>query len=363
MRTTLMISGTALLVGMVCFAADDDQIAPKRIEKANARRAAKAAANAAEIPNAAPAEPAGAKASVKPNQPTPAAPLAAAPRSPDEDAIRQSHDAFVKAYGEGDAKSIAAHCTVDAEWVDESGNVSQGREAIEKSLTAYFAEHPSCKLELNIDSIRFISPGVAVEDGTTLIAHADGPASPEMHYTTVHVKADGQWLAASVRDHAPKKHKQHQTQLQQLEWLLGDWVDEGDDSIVTFSCQTVDNGNFLLRKFSVLIAGQEAMGGTQRIGWDPLTGKLKAWIFDSEGGHAEGTWHRDGDKWVLKSDGVTADGETASSTSIYTFVNEHTMTWQSVHHEIAGVQMPDSEVVRIVRQAPTPSPMIATETK
>ena len=90
----------------------------------------------------------------------------------------------------------------------------------------------------------------------------------------------------------------------------------------SISCQAVDNGNFLLRQFTVKIAGQEAMSGTQRIGWDPVTGKLRAWIFDSEGGYGEGTWHRDGDSWVLKTTGVTADGQTASGTSIYTLVSD-----------------------------------------
>jgi hypothetical protein len=66
---------------------------------------------------------------------------------------------------------------------------------------------------------------------------------------------------------------------------------------------------------------------------------------------------------VLKCTGVTADGQATSSTSIYTFVNPHTMTWQMVHHEIAGVQLPDSEVVTIVRQAPAPSPAIAADHK
>ena len=146
-----------------------------------------------------------------------------------------------------------------------------------------------------------------------------------------------------------------------MEWLLGDWVDEGEHSLVNFSCQSTDNGNFLNRKFTVVISGHEAMSGTQRIGWDPLTGKLRAWIFDSEGGYAEGIWHRDGDTWILKSTGVTADGQTASSTSIYTFVDAHTMTWQSVHHEVGGVQLPDTEIVTIVRQAPAPAPMIAGE--
>ena len=65
------------------------------------------------------------------------------------------------------------------------------------------------------------------------------------------------------------------------------------------------------------------------LGWDPVSGKLRAWIFDSEGGYGEGTWHRDGDSWVLKTTGVTADGQTASGTSIYTFVSD-------AHHDLAG---------------------------
>ena len=288
-------------------------------------------------------------------------PSVTAKQSADEVAVRQTGESFVKAYDAADAKAVAAHFTDDAEYVDELGNVFQGRQAIEDSLATFFTENPDCKLEMNIDSIRFISPGVAVEDGTTTITRKEGSDSFDSLYTAVHVKIDGNWLSASVRDHSPKNRRLHRSQLEQLGWLVGDWVDEGDDSIVIFSCKLVDHGNFLLRTFTIQVAGQEAMSGTQRIGFDPLTGKLRTWIFDSEGGYAEGTWHSDGDNWMLKSTGVTADGQPASSTSIYTFVNEHTMTWQSVDHEIAGVQQSDSEVVTIVRQAPSPVPEIAAD--
>ena len=346
MRTTLILSGAALLVGAICFAADE-KAGPKLVEKKTTPPAAKAVE----------------KSSTKAIEKTPASPPIPEKRSADEIAIRQTNESFVKAYEQANAKLVAAHFTANAEYVDELGNVSQGREAIEDSLKEFFAEHPACKLELNASTIRFISPGVAVEDGRTTIAHQENSATIESHYTTVHVKIDGKWLAASVRDHAPKDRKQHRAQLQQLGWLVGDWVDEGDDSIVHFACESVDKGNFLLRKFSIQVAGREAMSGTQRIGFDPLTGKLRAWIFDSEGAYSDGLWHRDGDNWVLKSIGVTADGQTASSTSIYSFVNEHTMTWQSVHHEIGGVQQPDSEVVTIVRKAPAPLPEIADDGK
>lgn len=304
------------------------------------------------------------KAGTLPEEKPPAAPpVVSKQQLADEEAIRQANSSFEKAYAEGDAKAAAAHFTPDAEYVDEQGNVFQGRTAIEETLTAFFAENPDCKLEFKVDTIRFISPGVAVEDGSTAITPPDTATAVESRYTAVHVKIDGKWLAASVRDHAPKDRRQHGAQLAQLDWLVGDWVDEGDDSLVMFSCQYADNGNFLVRNFTILVAGQEAMAGTQRIGWDPLTGKLRTWIFDSEGGYGEGLWHRNGDDWVLRLTGVTADGEPASSTSIYTRVNEDTMTWQSVDHEIGGVQLPDSELVTIVRQAPAPSPVVAADQK
>lgn len=285
--------------------------------------------------------------------------------SPDREAIRLVEDAFAKAYESGDAKAVAAFFTEDAEYVDETGAVFEGREAIESCLTAFFEENLGCKLKISPDSIRTISPGVVVQDGSTLATRSDGTAPVESRYTTIYVKQNGKWLVASVRDSVPRGLREHATQLQQLSWLSGDWVDEGDDCIISFSCKPVDNGNFLLRTFSVVVAGQEAMNGTQRIGWDPLTGKLRAWIFDSEGAYAEGLWHQDpeNNRWILKTTGVTADGETASSTSLYTFVNEHTMTWQSVDHEIAGIQQPDSEVITIVRHSPPPAPAVAVDAK
>ncbi len=284
---------------------------------------------------------------------------AAEKQSVDEQAIRQVDKMFAKAFDQGDAKTIATLFTDEAEYVDEGGNVFQGRAAIEKSMTSFFAEHPDCKLEQTIDTIRFISPGIAVEDGHTTVSHPEFSDAISSRYTTVYVKQDGKWLVASIRDHAPGNRKQHRTQLKQLDWLLGNWVDEADDTIIKFKCQSVDNGNFLIRDFTVLMAGKEVLQGTQRIGWDPLTGKLRTWIFDSEGSYGEGLWHQDGDQWVLKCTGVMPEGQSASSTSIYTAINDHTMTWQNVDHEIAGVRQPDSKVYTIVRQAPTPGAKIA----
>ena len=363
MRRIMVLTVCITALTVLRFGAAQEKTAPNPAVKVGASPATKVSPKAVEKPTAPRPEAVSTKPSVKPasQEPVPAS-STSDKDSPDEEAIRLTGETFVKAYCDANAKAIAAHFTTDAEYIDEQGNVHQGREAIEAAMTACLASNPGCQIEMNIDSIRFVSPGVAVEDGTTTATPSEGEGPVISRYTAIHVKTNGKWLAASVREHAPKDRRQHRAQLQQLAWLQGEWVDEDEDSVVIFSCATADNGNFLLRKFTIQVAGQEALSGSQRIGWDSLTGKLRTWIFDSEGGYGDGFWHRDGDRWVHKSTGVTADGQPASSTSIYTFVDEHTMTWQSVDHEIAGVQLPDSELVTIVRRAPLPQPADETLT-
>ncbi len=281
-------------------------------------------------------------------------PEGAVMQSTDEAAIRLTGESYVKAYCSGDATALAAHFTEDAEYVDEQSETHQGRDAIEEAMRVLFAERTGGQIELDIENLRMVSPGVAIEDGTTTFTSQDGTDRVQSQYTAVHVKTNGKWLAASVREHAPKDRRQHRTQLSQLGWLKGTWVEESDDSLVLFSCEEVADGNFFVRDFETHVGGRAGIGGNQRIGWDPLTAKLRTWIFESDGGYSDGFWHHDADCWSLKTTGVTANGQPVSSTSTYTYVNNHTMKWQSVDREVAGVTLPDSDEITIVRRAPIP---------
>jgi uncharacterized protein (TIGR02246 family) len=295
------------------------------------------------------------KVGAKSNTTTPAAkPAAPVNGKADEEAIRQAVTTYAKAYSKGDARGVAALFTADAEYVDDEGHVVQGRDAIEKTLADAFAETPGCQLEAIIESIRFIGPGAAVEDGTATVTPPKGGAPVNSRYTAVHLKSDGKWLIASVRDQAPAGGREHGEKVKDLAWLVGDWVDEGPDSVMLFSCRSSENGNYLLRDFTIKVAGHDAMNGSQRIGWDPQSRRLRTWTFDSEGGFSDGVWHRDEESWVLKSHGVTADGEPSSATSIFTYVNPHTMTWQATDVVIGGVRLPDTGVIQVVRKPPQP---------
>jgi hypothetical protein len=96
------------------------------------------------------------------------------------------------------------------------------------------------------------------------------------------------------------------------------------------------------------------MSGTHRIGWDPAEQKIRSWVFDSEGGFAQGLWARDDNRWVVKMTGVNREGKTASSTNITTKVGKDRMTWQSRDRIVGDDVLPDIEEIPIVRKPPMP---------
>lgn len=269
----------------------------------------------------------------------------------DEQEIRQLAQSYMKAYAEGDGKKLASHFTQDAEYVDEDGVVTLGRAALEEQLSANFAENPGETLKVKTESYRFISPVTAIVDGVTILTTTKG-TTLQSPFTAIFAKADGKWLIASVRDFKSKPHGSRSEQLKQFDWLLGDWIHEGDGSVINFSCRPIDNGNFLLREFTFKIQGRAVMSGSQRIGWDPVAGRFQAWTFDSEGGFGHGIWNRDGESWVLKTSGQSGDGKTASVTSVFTPVSPHMITWQNLEFVVDGEQLPATEVMKLVRKPP-----------
>ncbi len=303
---------------------------------------------------------AGASTTAAPNDDSPgrqgiaAKPLAAARMRPkDEKAIRQVVDAFVKDYNNHDAPAIAALFALDGMAVDEEGNAARGREAIEQVFATIFQKHPKTQIENVIESIRPVGPAEAVEDGATTIIHDRETPAEKSRYRVIHVKRDGKWQMASATD-LPKDAWGGESALKQLEGLIGDWVDESPDALVLTSYRWSDNHRFILGQFTVQIGGKPAMTGTHRIGWDPLKKTLRSWVFDSEGGFAEGLWSRDQNTWVAKLTGVTRNGEPASATRTITPVSKDRMILQTIDRVVGGEQMPDGEKILVVRRPPAP---------
>src|SRR5262245_8160989 len=113
--------------------------------------------------------------------------------SKDKAAVAKNAEAFVKAFGKGDAKALAGFWTPDGDFTDQEGKHLKGREAIEKAFAALFAENKGLKLHIHSHSLRFVTASVAIEDGVTAVISPDAAPS-RARYTIVHVKKDGQWF-------------------------------------------------------------------------------------------------------------------------------------------------------------------------
>jgi uncharacterized protein (TIGR02246 family) len=277
---------------------------------------------------------------------------AVGPRSEDEKAIRAVDEAFVGEFNRGDSKAVAARFTEDAEVVEADGSRYQGRELIERSFADTFAASPGAKIALKIDSIRLLSPDAAKEEGQSLVTPTSGAPLSRL-YTVIYVKRDGRWLVSSVREEPDPMVSPHD-RLMDLEWLIGAWVDEGSDSQVRIDCRWSEDGNFLIRTFTVKRQGKPTLGVTQRIGWDPIARQIRSWEFDSEGGFGEGKWRRDGDHWVVKHAGVRPEGLAASATNIMFRERPDLVRWVSTDRVIGEESAPGDDAYVFVRVPPAP---------
>ncbi len=209
-------------------------------------------------------------------------------RATDEAAIRKAVESYVEVYNKADEKALAAMWTPEAVYIDPvSGDQAVGHVEIEQQFLEIFADAKGIKLEATTDSIQFILPGVAVENGIAKLIQAE-QSIEEGGYSAIYAKRDGQWLLDRVTEHAIIAPLSNYENLKDLEWMVGRWMDQDEQSAVTTECNWCKNSNFLSRSFSVQIGDQIDMSGMQWIGWDPSTKQIRSWVFDSDGGFGQG---------------------------------------------------------------------------
>ena len=278
--------------------------------------------------------------------------FAAPPRDPaaDEAAIRKADEAYVQAFNKHDAKALADAWSPEAVYLNRvSGDEVVGRAAIANQFAAEFKDQPEIKLDLKVQSIQFVSPNVAVEQG---IAKTLAPkAEPEEEeYSAVFVRREGQWLLDRVTEKDKEATPSRYEELKPLEWMIGHWVDKDDEVDIETDCKWTKNQSFITRSFTVAAEGQINMSGMQIVGWDPLAKTIRSWTFDSDGGFAEATWTLKKDRWFIQNKGYLADGRKASMTNVIKQVDQNSFTWQTIERTAGGELLPNIDEVLIVRQ-------------
>lgn len=132
----------------------------------------------------------------------PAAFAQGADRAADEAAIRAVVQAFLDTREANDAAALAALLTPDVDQQQTSGNTRRGREAVVSGSLAT-QQSTGGRRTITIDSLRFVTPDVAIADGRyDSVGRADG-TDQRMLTSMVLRREGGAWKIAAIRNMLP----------------------------------------------------------------------------------------------------------------------------------------------------------------
>src|SRR5262245_66537998 len=98
-------------------------------------------------------------------------------KSSDEEVIRKAAGEYCAAYNDGKVDAVLEYWNDDADYVDEDGQASHGKDAIRALFNRSLENLKGSKLDLKIDSVHLVKPDVAIEDGTASLTGPDGETS------------------------------------------------------------------------------------------------------------------------------------------------------------------------------------------
>jgi uncharacterized protein (TIGR02246 family) len=266
-----------------------------------------------------------------------------AARAADRAAINKLKQSLIEAFAEGDAAKAAALMTEGAELDPDDAPPLHGRDNIQKALAEHFAKRTTkTKVEFDPEKLRFLSRDAAMEEGDVKITK--GQAAPTVQrYSLLLMREDGKWLLASI-----KESPSDEADLKELGWLIGSWEAKQGNVEVRTTWEWFGDKAYIRGNINVTIGGQ-TQSGMQVIGKDPRTDELRIWTFEVGGGMVEGTCTREGEAWMFRTEGVSADGSKVSNTNILARINNDTFTWQPVNITVNGEQRTDLPPVKVTR--------------
>lgn len=274
-----------------------------------------------------------------------------------EKEVRFFVETIAAAFSRHDAKAVGGMFLPEGELVDADGNVLKTREALEAHYAEIFKTHPQARLTLSDESIRLIGDGLAMYDGMAEVKLSAREPVRRTRFAAVLSKQGNQWQIASIRDLEEMDNDPVviRETLSSLDFLVGQWVEEGGNFRVHTNCQWSDDKMSLIQTFKLSGTNIKELSGTQRIAWDPATQKVKSWTHDTQGGYAEALWTNSGDSWIVKSNGTNSDGDACSMTSEYKQAGNGRIDIYFRDRIIGDEVMPDTSVT-IVRKPPEANP-------
>lgn len=279
-------------------------------------------------------------------RPQPGNKLTSADVRTEEKAIRDAGLAFAAAMDKGDLDTLLSLWATECEYINESGKVYRGKAQLRTILKKAIDSTRGQKRAIQTNSIRFLKPDVAQEEGHILLSTSSGPED-RGPFVALWLKIDGRWMLSSVRD-VPESREEGKplayTHLRPLAWLVGDWQEKNGDASLTV--RWAPGHAYLIMVWTVK-RGDEMLQVHQRIAWDPLNERIRSWVFDSNGGFGDALWERQGNHWLVTNEGTTAEGTVARSTNSWKFLTKDSVQWTASDRVVDDMPMPDAEAVYV----------------
>jgi uncharacterized protein (TIGR02246 family) len=269
--------------------------------------------------------------------------------SKDEIAVRKAIESYAEAYNRGDASASASHWSKEGSYQTQTGEYAKGPDRIRPALEKLFSERKGIQVKVALFEVELQSADRAIAKGFAVF-HRPGEENEEVLFSATHAKENGTWKLLKVEEEESSVPLATIAKLGELEWLIGDWVDQDDTASVETTFRWSKDYAFINGTFRVTVGDRVHLEGTQVIGWDPVAKKIRSWIFDNKAGFAEGEWSRAGNRWTVNVKSTLGTGQKASSINIYTRVDPNSFTWQSVSRAVDGELLPDIDEVTVVRR-------------
>lgn len=138
--------------------------------------------------------------------------------------------------------------------------------------------------------------------------------------------------------------------LKELEWMIGDWVDQDPDVEILLKHSFDKSKNYINGTFSLTSEGRLELSGTQIFAFDPIKQKIRSWFFNSDREFREATWTKKEKSFIAEIVQTLANGSLASAINVYTPIDSDSYSWQSTGWEVGGQILPDIEPIKIVKK-------------
>ena len=262
--------------------------------------------------------------------------VAATASESDEAQLRTQANQYVQAFNRGDSQALASFWDENGTFSDLSGKRYKGRNEIAAYFQNLFKTNTAARVNLTIDSLRFPSENVAIEEGRA----RSSDNSKGTRYLAVHTKSksDGHWsMYDVVESAAPDK----ESGIDDLRWLLGQWTAraQGGKTDIAMKLKVEEKpANFLCLTY---MNKDGQIQATETIGVNPKNKLISSWSFHKSGGVGTGYFVNEDNTWTKVAESYEADGLKGGAVYILKRLNGNAFTFNSSSRYLAGSRLPN----------------------